>query len=174
MKFGHRPAQRQQKGRPWSEYYRKPRHKEDTCWVKHGKPTDWKPRRNIKNRGYQALVDQSRISKEMKTGAFNLERLEQHIFSFHPEQLEQLHHIFSSLQTSSHSFTHNPSSSLAHKGSFLKALNISSRYRTPWIINLGASDHMTDAYHPFTSYSSCAGNIKVKIANGSLSSMARK
>jgi len=147
---------RQQKGRPWCEHCRKPGHKEDTCWDLHGKPTNWKPRQN-KNRGYQASSDyQTGRSKE--TGS-----------AFNSEQMEQLYKMFSGLQSSSQ--TNNPSGSLAHKGNFLRALNSTTQSQTPWIIDSGASDHMTDSYHLFSSYSTCAGNLKVKIADGSLSTV---
>ena len=45
---------------------------------------------------------------------------------------------------------------------------------TPWIIDSGAFDHMTDAHHLFSTCSPCAGNLKVKIANGTLSLVAGK
>ena len=45
---------------------------------------------------------------------------------------------------------------------------------TPWIIDFGASDHMTNAHHLFSTYSPCVGNLKVKIADGTLSPVAGK
>ena len=45
---------------------------------------------------------------------------------------------------------------------------------TPWIIDSGASDHMTDAHHLFSTYSPCVGNLKVKIADGVLLPIAGK
>ena len=45
---------------------------------------------------------------------------------------------------------------------------------TPWIIDSGASDHMTDAHHLFSTCSPCTGNLKVKIADGTLSPIAGK
>ena len=45
---------------------------------------------------------------------------------------------------------------------------------TPWIIDFGASDRMTDAHRLFSTYSSCADNLKVKIAYGTLSPVAGK
>ncbi|KAJ9675451.1 hypothetical protein PVL29_024395 [Vitis rotundifolia] len=44
----------------------------------------------------------------------------------------------------------------------------------PKIIDSGASDHMTDAHHLFSTYSPCASNLKVKIADGTLSPVAGK
>lgn len=43
-----------------------------------------------------------------------------------------------------------------------------------WVVDSGASDHMTGSPRQFTSYSPCSGNQKVRIANGSLSSVAGK
>lgn len=68
----------------------------------------------------------------------------------------------------------SPSSLLAHRGNFLSALQSNTQSKTPWIIDSGASDHMTSSHHLFSSYSTCAGNLKVKILDGSLSSVAVK
>ena len=76
--------------------------------------------------------------------------------------------FFSNFQASGQSSTTLSSSSLAHKGTFLTALSTASHI-TPWIIDSGAFDH-----HLFSTYSSCAGNLKVKIADGTLSPVAGK
>lgn len=82
--------------------------------------------------------------------------------------MEGLYKMFSSFQT------YGPSSSLAHKSKFLKALHTNAPSKAPWIIDSGASNHITDSYQLFSTYSPCAGNIKVKIADGSLSPIAGK
>ena len=41
--------------------------------------------------------------------------------------------------------------------------------KAPWIIDLGASDHMIGTFQLFSSYTPCSNNLRVKIANGSLS-----
>ena len=43
-----------------------------------------------------------------------------------------------------------------------------------WIVDSGASDHMTGESTLFSSYSPCAGNQKIKIADGSFSAVAGK
>ena len=66
-----------------------------------------------------------------------------------------------------------PSVSMIHTGIELYAL--SCRFKsTPWIINSGASDHMTNSSYIFESYSPCAGNNKVRIADGNFSHIAEK
>ncbi|KAL4360740.1 hypothetical protein GQ457_04G014980 [Hibiscus cannabinus] len=42
----------------------------------------------------------------------------------------------------------------------------------PWIIDSGASDHMTNLHHLFYSYNPCSGHEKVRIADRSFSSIA--
>lgn len=127
---------KQQRRRPWCKHCRKPGNKEDTYWDKHGKPTDWKPSQNSRNRSYQAQVDPTEHSKEHNFTSGE---------AFNSKQLKQLYQIFSNLQALSQSSTHDPSSSLAHEGNHLRASTISSKYKVPWIINSGASDHMMDS-----------------------------
>ena len=81
--------------------------------------------------------------------------------------------FFSNFQASSQSFITLSSGFLAQKGTFLTTLNTIS-HSTPWIIDFGASDHMTDGHNLFSTYSPCAGNLKVKIADGTLSPVASK
>ena len=45
---------------------------------------------------------------------------------------------------------------------------------TSWIIDSGASDHMTNLLKLFQTYVPCPGNQKIRIANESFSSIARK
>ncbi|KAK4847955.1 hypothetical protein QYF36_019274 [Acer negundo] len=69
------------------------------------------------------------------------------------------------------SITIHASASLAYTGnlstSFLSQFN-----SAPWVIDSGASDHMTNISSLFNIYSPCSGNKKVCIADDSLSSIA--
>ena len=66
-----------------------------------------------------------------------------------------------------------PSVSMAHTSNELYAL--SCRFKsTPWIIDFGASDHMTNSSNMFESYSPCPGNKKVRIVYGHFSPIAGK
>ena len=63
---------------------------------------------------------------------------------------------------------------LAQTGSFSNALNVAICSKEIWIVDSGASDHMTSHSNLFSSYTPCSGRQKVKIADGSLSSVAGK
>ncbi|RVW89009.1 Retrovirus-related Pol polyprotein from transposon TNT 1-94 [Vitis vinifera] len=77
----------------------------------------------------------------------------------------------------SHKLTHLPTRSLvpeplAHKGNFLSAFTAGKKRKKPWIVDSGASDHMTGDATIFDTYSSCPNNLTVRIADGSLSKVA--
>ena len=75
----------------------------------------------------------------------------------------------------------NTSSSFAHSGNFASSGNLatsvsafSSHTQLPWIIDSGASDHMTGQPSVFSSYKPYSGHDKVKIADGTFSSVSGK
>ena len=121
----------------------------------HGKPVDWKPRKNNRSQDFQAMAKEKKFKRKQ---------------AMRPQQMVVL--VQSNYTNSTNSFLSPgqsfisivPTALLAHKGNFLSALNTTSRFKTPWIIDSRASDHMTDSYSLFSSYLSYAGNLKVKIA----------
>ena len=66
-----------------------------------------------------------------------------------------------------------PSSSLAQTSRNSYAFSCHSN-STLWIIDSGASNHMTSLSDAFHSYTPCYGNKKVRIADGRLSPIAGK
>ena len=66
-----------------------------------------------------------------------------------------------------------PTGSLAQTGSGLSSFSCSLT-SAPWIIDSGASDHMTSLSSLFKSYSPCPGNQKIRIADGRFSPIAGK
>lgn len=79
-------------------------------------------------------------------------------------------------QSSNLSVNPRPLCSLAQKGNYLTValVSVSPNSSHPWIIDSGATDHMTWSANLFVSYTPCAGNQKVKIVDGSLSAIAGK
>ncbi|KAK3022402.1 hypothetical protein RJ639_047376 [Escallonia herrerae] len=76
---------------------------------------------------------------------------------FSKEQLELLQNMFNQAQI-------NPpvigSGTIAQKGIFPSALNSKVEKSNPWVIDTGASDHMTGDISLFSSYSACSNNYK--------------
>ncbi|RVX01052.1 Retrovirus-related Pol polyprotein from transposon TNT 1-94 [Vitis vinifera] len=92
-------------------------------------------------------------------------------------QMEMLQKLLSPLlsvqsQTGSSSNQVIGSGTLAHKGNFLSAFTAGKKRKKPWIVDSGASDHMTGDATIFDTYSSCPNNLTIRIADGSLSKVA--
>lgn len=87
------------------------------------------------------------------------------------DKIEALRRFMSNLDTSTSSLQ----TTFAQSGTFAFAFSASvSSPSYSWIIDSGASDHMTGASSFFSSYSVCSGKDKVCIADGSYSSIVDK
>ncbi|KAL5777605.1 hypothetical protein ACOSP7_010531 [Xanthoceras sorbifolium] len=147
-KAEHHYKKSDEKPRAWCDFCNRPRHTRETCWKLHGKPANWKS---------------SRPSRAIASAN------EAEISPFSKEQMNQLLKLLKS--NSSSGF---PGASVAQSGSDkISALSCSSNY-TSWIIDSGASDHMTSVSSLFNTYSPCSGLEKIRIADGTLSSIAGK
>uniref|UniRef100_A0A2N9GQ49 Reverse transcriptase Ty1/copia-type domain-containing protein n=1 Tax=Fagus sylvatica TaxID=28930 RepID=A0A2N9GQ49_FAGSY len=136
----------------WCDYCNKPRHTRETCWKIHGKPANWK-----------SSKPGDRSGRAFPTAN------EAEVTSFTKEQME---HLLTLLKSNSSSGI--PSVSVAQTGNEPNALSCCLNSSAPWIIDSGASDHMTSSHNFFESYSPCSGIEKVRIADGSFSSIAGK
>lgn len=148
----------ERKKRPWCDHCQKPWHTKETCWKLHGKPANLKKKPEGNGRAFKTTMEDSQEQP-----------IDSEVSPFTKEQLEHLYKLFKSPQ-----FTVNPSCSLATQGnSYVTALSsLCSFSSNPWIIDSGATDHMKNCSHLFSSYSPCAGNRKIKIADGSFSAIA--
>lgn len=94
------------------------------------------------------------------------------------EQFEQLQNILNTKLTNQNQFPpegQQPTSNtslLAQKGTFLTALNGKSETIEPWVIDSGATDHITGCANFFCSYKPSPRNLKIKIADGSFATIA--
>ncbi|RVW18846.1 Retrovirus-related Pol polyprotein from transposon RE1 [Vitis vinifera] len=145
--------------KPWCDHCKKPWHTKETCWKIHGKPQNFKKKNGSDGRAFQTM------SADSQGPQINSEKP-----NFTKERLSHRYKLFQSPQFS------NPSCSLAQQGNYLIAAlsSIKSNVHCPWIIDSRATDHMTGSSQIFSSYKPCAGNKKIKIADGSLSAIAGK
>ncbi|KAI5436488.1 hypothetical protein KIW84_022835 [Lathyrus oleraceus] len=136
----------QKKTRPWCDHCKKSGHTKETYWIIHGKPSELKWTKNRDSRG-------------------NTVEVNSHSSPFNKEQMEALQKM---LQQTIGTAT------VAQKGNLFHALNTSMGKQNSWIIDSGASDHMTGYLTVFDSYSPCQNNSTVRIADGTLSKVMGK
>ncbi|XP_052287256.1 uncharacterized protein LOC102623150 [Citrus sinensis] len=116
---------------PWCDHYRKSGLWKESCWKLHGKLADWKPNkpnRDKENRANAASSTEEKTSSE--TSGFSKEQM---------EILQKM--ICNSLSQSTSQL--QATSMKAQRSSFPVALNTISDQGESWIVDSGASDHMT-------------------------------
>ncbi|KAF7827249.1 Retrovirus-related Pol polyprotein from transposon TNT 1-94 [Senna tora] len=145
--------QLQRQGVPTTKYCdhcHKKGHTKDTCWEIHGKPPNWKPR--------------SRSS-----AAHHVETTDSQPFS--QNQIEFLQKLFGQSSTSSGI----PSTGhIAQSGTPSSAMIISKTPTDSWIVDYGASNHMTGNASFFSDLTPCKSSLLVKIAGGTMDLASRK
>lgn len=137
----------------WCDHCEKPYHTRETCWKIHGKPTNWTPKKSRGREGKSLQVESEHEPGGVLGGGFS------------KDQIEQLRKMLAIPQASSTSL-------MAQKGTLLTAFGGLTKQGEPWIIDSGATDHMTGCEKLFSSYNPSPGNHKVRVADGSLSVVA--
>ena len=146
----------ERKKKPWCDHCKKPWHTRETCWKIHGKPPHLKKRSD--GRALQTVTESPQENQvSLSTNPFT------------KEQLEQLYTLFESSK-----FSIDSSCSLAQSANHLTTVlsSIKTYSDVSWIFDSGATDHMTGCSKLFSSYTPCARNKKIKIADGSFSAIA--
>ncbi|RVX10668.1 Retrovirus-related Pol polyprotein from transposon TNT 1-94 [Vitis vinifera] len=110
---------------------------------------------NREGRGYTATTEEDTSGTSSNPGPFS------------KEQLEALQKMFQ--QTLQSTGTTIGTASVAQKGIFSHALNVRQENHTTWIVDSGASDHMTGNLMVFHEYTPCHNNSSIRIADGTLS-----
>ncbi|GAV69859.1 UBN2_3 domain-containing protein [Cephalotus follicularis] len=140
----------------------KTRHTKETCWKLHGRP--------IRGRGGKRMGPPRSQAHFSETTEFIPNSNVGHLSK---EEVQALKQIMSQLETSS-SFV-MPSSNFAHSGTSEHAFLTSSPVdSSSWVIDSGTSKHMTGSPYLFSSYVPSSGKDKVRIADGSFSSISGK
>lgn len=131
-------------GRPWCDHCKRPGHTKETCWKIHGKPTDWKPnaRANV------ASGDNQVFSKE---------------------QIEALQKM---LQITSRQ-DKGGVATIAQQGGIPSAFVTSApTEKKPWIVDCGATDHMTGEHSTFTEFQPIPNGRNIRVATGEYEKVA--
>ncbi|KAL5739459.1 hypothetical protein ACOSQ2_028639 [Xanthoceras sorbifolium] len=118
----------------------------------HRKLANWKPNRANNDRESRSNMV-SGTADSAKSNTFSKE---------HMDMLQRLFNMSPASPTTSVVGT----GSLAQKGNFLQALNMKKEKSSSWIVDSGASDHMTRDISVFKTYRPCHANVNVRIADG--------
>ena len=158
--FTHNSSQnnRAGKGRPWCDHCKRLGHVKATCWKLHGKPVDWKPS-NCQERDSRAnAATSTKISVENSP--------------FTREQIEALQKMSSGSSQTSSSHVKQHTSLLAHQGTPSLVFSVQINKPRPWIVDSGASYHMTGNFSILTDFQPCSSHLGVRIADGTISPVA--
>ncbi|CAN1225016.1 Retrovirus-related Pol polyprotein from transposon RE2 [Linum perenne] len=129
--------------------------------MKHTRDHCWKLHPHLKNKGYGESSHQPRANnttvQAVNGGLLSKEQLEQ-ILSLLKPQLAN---------------SGNPSGLMAHSGNLILT-QTTQNFSPNWILDSGATNHMTNSSLQFITYSPDSGSHKIQVADGNFATIARK
>ncbi|KAH7657630.1 RNA-directed DNA polymerase protein [Dioscorea alata] len=141
---------------PWCEHCKKLGHTKEVCWKIHGKPANWQP---SSNRSFQASHGNVAATENQKSEEAD---------PFNQEQIEALRKMLQSTIQSALKSSEGNTATVAQKGNFYTALS-AKKNPAEWIVDSGASDHMTGDITTFADFKTATNGTSVKIADGTYS-----
>ncbi|KAA0052292.1 hypothetical protein E6C27_scaffold207G001230 [Cucumis melo var. makuwa] len=128
------------------EHYKKQWHTKDQCWKLHGRPLGSKKRSSNEkqNSGRAYISETTPASISRSTGPTVSQTKTPTLGAIAQSGMPQFHGL------------------------------ISVDGKNPWILDSGATDHLTGSSEHFISYAPCAGNKKIRIADDSIAPIAGK
>ncbi|CAL5430126.1 unnamed protein product [Camellia sinensis] len=158
------------------DFCRRPRHTRETCWKLHGQPSGGRGDRSSsrggrsgqpRGRGPNARAHHSDTVEPQSTAPVDSSA---DISRFSTSELEvALRHLLDRRASSS------SSGNIAQSGNLASSTSAFLSHQTlPWIIDSGASDHMSGSSDLFSAYTPSSGQDKVRIADGTIFSVSGK
>ncbi|CAL5365889.1 unnamed protein product [Camellia sinensis] len=155
------------------DYCKKPRHTRETCWKLHGTPSGGRGDRSG-SRGGRSGHSRGRGSYSRAHQSSTVDTLDStSVTQASDTELEDA--LRQLLDRRSSTALSTASSSFARSGN-LASVPCAFLCHTslPWIIDSGASDHMSGSSDLFSAYKPSSGQDKVRIADGTVSSISGK
>ncbi|XP_075499991.1 uncharacterized protein LOC142538567 [Primulina tabacum] len=147
--------------RPSCDHCKRPGHTKDKCWAIYDKPANWQPKKKNEQHGYQALSLKEQPRNSENSAPFPNEQI---------AQIEEYCRLIRQASLNPPQIKTVGSCSMTQSGNLFSALrSYSIGY---WIVDFGASDHMTSDFNLFCTYKPCSAHTSVKIANGSMTPVA--
>ncbi|KAG6520586.1 hypothetical protein ZIOFF_017645 [Zingiber officinale] len=165
------PEGTKRQGARFCRHCKRTNHDSDFCWEKYPEKKPEKFKHNAKKAPNSSNIDIQKLESEETIGSFVSS-----ITGLSSTDIVNLQHLLSRLQASSSASTPADSTPFqAHTG--IRGLGLSvtgPSFYSPWFIDSGATDHMTNAANSFISYSLSSGQEKVIIADGTKATVAVK
>jgi len=135
----------------WCDHCKRPNHTKENCWKIHGKPANWKP---------QPRRDNPRSAYNVEAPIENKPSL-----NLSEDQIQALCMLLN--QATAQPSTNNPQStaSLALQGNLQHYSLVSMCFsKNVWVIDTGASDHMTNSARSMTDYTLYDSSLNISMA----------
>ncbi|GAV86514.1 UBN2_3 domain-containing protein [Cephalotus follicularis] len=145
------------------DYCGKSRHTRATCWKLHGRPFRGRGGHSTSGRPQAQMTETSASPHHPTIDS---------VVALSSEQILALQRMLSQQQLDT-STTQGPSVGSSHGASNL-AQSLAHSSNSDWLLDSGASDHMTSSSKFFETYIPCSGKDTIRVANGSLSSISGK
>jgi len=147
----------QEREKKWYDHCKRPYHTKEICWKIHGKPTKWKPqnKREIPRLAYVVKIS----TKNKKCTNLNLSEK-------HKQTLYRLLNQGINLLGPSNP---QPSTSIAFQDSSHYSLISRKLPKSVWMVNTGASNHMSSSADLMTNYTPRSTSTDISIENGTTS-----
>ncbi|KAG6502797.1 hypothetical protein ZIOFF_035085 [Zingiber officinale] len=166
-----RPGGTKRQGDRFCRHCKRTNHDSDFCWEKYPEKKPEKFKHNAKKAPNSSNIAIQKLESEETIGSSVSS-----ITGLSSTDIVNLQHLLSRLQASSSASTPADSTPFqVHTG--IRGLRLSvtgPSFYSPWVIDSGATDHMTNAANSFISYSLSSGQEKVIIADGTKATVAGK
>lgn len=102
---------------------------------------------------------------------------QQDLHSFNKEEIERIRSLLTSLDKPSGSYptanagTYSAQDACTYSTQAFSA-SLNGSFQDAWVIDSGATDHMTNSPSYFSTYTPCSGHQKIRVADGTLASIA--
>jgi hypothetical protein len=155
------------------DHCKKPGHTRDGCYKLHGYPNEWQQGKFNSNNTRPS--QQNRAHQQNRTHRQNRAHLTTSTGELSGSAAQALEEFKSKLILADKDVaTAGPSSSISsfYAGTYTgmdNQSNPNNNYPVPWIIDTGATNHMSGSPKEFKTYLPCSEKDKVRIADGSLS-----
>jgi len=144
----------------WCTYCKKPQHTRETCFKLHGKEAVLNKIGGFKNMKHQSYLSSKEPKERTKKG--EPKPTETNLNQLNLEELDQLKALLRTFQDGA-------SCSLVQQGKYLSYSSFSAsktNWNNMWILDLGATDHLTPNLHVFETYAPLETTRRITIANG--------